>query len=413
MALWLISAPVAVTTARAGHQGTHTGSWALEGPGVFTAGEQAWPGRDSDPCPQGPRAAGSCSALRGKNSKTLGWPEGGSRVPGGRGSSWGSSRCPQNVQPSGWERRDRVPAPPGTSRGWPRRKVAGSVPRRGRGGSPALPPARPGPALRTSHRWAPSLARPLPGHPAAPPRVHGARHLLCLCGAAPASIVSAAARGAGRGAAGRGSAVRPATGAGAGAGAGARAAPPRRLARPKAGARCARRAGGRAVRTGTAPREGDARGGRCHSCRPHHTPCPPRARTHAAPGGLGTRSQQPNPTQPNRAPRGGLLAPGAQAQWGHGAHGERGRSHAQVLSTQTCSRAACHPCPPRAPSARPPSVRPHPRYPGWLEALCPAPGLRDGEAEGVWGGRASSPTQSCPFTPPHPGVWGPPVPRTK
>ncbi|XP_047580915.1 putative HTLV-1-related endogenous sequence [Lutra lutra] len=34
----------------------------------------------------------------------------------------------------------------------------------------------------------------------------------------------------------------------------------------------------RAVRADTAPRGGAARGERCHSCRPHHTPCPPRAR---------------------------------------------------------------------------------------------------------------------------------------
>lgn len=42
--------------------------------------------------------------------------------------------------------------------------------------------------------------------------------------------------------------------------------------RPAAG--CARSTFGRCD---TEPRGGAARGARCHSCRPHHTPCPPHA----------------------------------------------------------------------------------------------------------------------------------------
>ncbi|XP_068397922.1 collagen alpha-2(I) chain-like [Eschrichtius robustus] len=143
---------------------------------------------------------------------------------------------------------------------------------------------------------APSPRRPgPPPRAAAPPRVHGvpgaatgaARHLLCFRGAAPASIVSAAAAaaaaaaavagaaaagpGAGVGAAGVGapSAAGPGLGLGSGLGLG-RHRPTGSEAR---GGLCARRA----RRADTTPRGGAARGERCHSCRPHHTPCPPRA----------------------------------------------------------------------------------------------------------------------------------------
>ncbi|KAJ8780635.1 hypothetical protein J1605_000678 [Eschrichtius robustus] len=147
---------------------------------------------------------------------------------------------------------------------------------------------------------APSPRRPgPPPRAAAPPRVHGvpgaatgaARHLLCFRGAAPASIVSAAAAAAAAAAAVAGAAAAgPGAGPGAGVGAAGVGAPSaagpglglgsglglgrhRPTGSEARGGLCARRA----RRADTTPRGGAARGERCHSCRPHHTPCPPRA----------------------------------------------------------------------------------------------------------------------------------------
>lgn len=135
---------------------------------------------------------------------------------------------------------------------------------------PLGPPAAQWAAEGSSARPLPAPARPVArdsGAPARPPSSGRSTRR----GAAPTVLPRGGSRvhclrggGGGGGGARAGAAVsgRPR----ARARARARAASPRRLGSPR-----------RAVRADTAPRGGAARGARCHSCSPHHTPCPPRA----------------------------------------------------------------------------------------------------------------------------------------
>ena len=233
-----------------------------------------WPGLSrAQPQLRGP---GETSVLNQGRKVRRGRPPDPSARPGGLRKSPDPSPAPAHPTPTPRPDPSNIGGPP--LRGLDLRSISAhqaAVAAGTRGAARAPSPRRPGPPPRA----------------AAPPRVHrvpgaatgAARHLLCFRGAAPASIVSAAAAaaavavaaaagpGAGVGAAGVGapSAASPGLGLGSGLGLG-RHRPTGSEAR---GGLCARRA----RRADTTPRGGAARGERCHSCRPHHTPCPPRA----------------------------------------------------------------------------------------------------------------------------------------
>lgn len=152
-------------------------------------------------------------------------------------------------------RRLQDPSPP--SRVWTSEAARATAPRR-RGASRA-PPLRAGPDPPEQRRPRASTEPGRSGGSGAAPTAlrRGGSRVHCLRG------------GGGGGAAGAAGAP---SAAGLGRGLGLGPGPGRGLGRHQAGrpaAGCARR---------HCARGGAARGERCHSCRPHHTPCPPRAR---------------------------------------------------------------------------------------------------------------------------------------
>uniref|UniRef100_A0A8C8UCX2 Uncharacterized protein n=1 Tax=Peromyscus maniculatus bairdii TaxID=230844 RepID=A0A8C8UCX2_PERMB len=95
---------------------------------------------------------------------------------------------------------------------------------------------------------------------------------------------------------------------------------------------CARSAFGRCD---TEPRGGAARGARCHSCRPHHTPCPPHA-------GRGSGGGEPAARRAGRNVEPRVSA--THRDWAQG--GQRGQHPARTRGNQSTLSVKMHPQPP-------------------------------------------------------------------
>lgn len=106
------------------------------------------------------------------------------------------------------------------------------------------------------------------------------------------------------------------------------------------GGLCARRA----RRADTAPRGGAARGKRCHSCLPHHTPCPPRAGR-----GPGARARGRRRATGAAGRGAGAQSAGRRAHSGANPPAPRWPGQSIIHSGQGCARSLPAP-PPRPPS---------------------------------------------------------------